>query len=203
MNSNRFHPLRARKLAALAVAAGAFMAGPALAAGAYVAPIGSGEGADPYQQAQMTRQATPMPAPMARAQAPTMATPMTTTMTPVTGTPAPAMTAEVPTANPTTTFTPASTVGPLSRAEVREALVNWRNAGILVPANEIGDTNETLAAREAFNDMQAEAINARWALESQRMAQARDAAYAAQLARDEIEAVLTAARREEPAPVQQ
>lgn len=157
--------------AALAVAASAFFAAPAFA---YNAPIGAGEGLDPSQQVQMTSE------------------PMVTT-TASSATPAPAMSA-----NPTYTYTPASTVGPLSRDEVREALQNWRNAGILVPANDIGDTNETLAARQAFNEMQAEVITARWAAESQVMAKARETEYAAQLARQEIEAVLAAASREQP-----
>ena len=171
MNSNnRKH--RLSTLAALTLAATAF-ASPAFA---YDAPIGAGEGLDPSQQVQM--QMAAMQGAVVQA-ADTSAVAMVAT-------------------DPTYTYTPASTVGPLSREEVREALQNWRNANILVPANEIGDTSETLAARDAFNDMQGEAIAARWSQESDRMAKARQTEYAAQLARQEIEAVLAAATREQP-----
>jgi|GEM_PF-4012163 len=156
------------KPAALAALAVAASAFFCATAFAYNAPIGAGEGMDPSQQVQMKNE------PVVAATAPATAT------------------------DPTYTYTPASTVGPLSRDEVREALSNWRAAGILVPANEIGDTNETVAARQAFNEMQAEVITARWAAESLVMAKAREAEYAAQLAREEIEAVLAAASREQP-----
>lgn len=171
MNSNnRKH--RLSTLAALTLAATAFAA-PAFA---YNAPIGAGEGLDPSQQVQM--QVAPLQGAAVQS-ADTSALAMVAT-------------------DPTYTYTPASTVGPLSREEVREALQNWRNANILVPANEIGDTSETLSARDAFNDMQAEAITARWNQESDRMAKARQTEYAAQLARQEIEAMLAAAAREQP-----
>jgi len=174
MNSNnRKH--RVSKLAALTLAASAF----AVPAFAFTAPLGAGEGLDPAQQAEMG--AAPV---------------VDTTTVQAQGAASPSTVGGD--SDPTYTYTPASTVGPLSRAEVREALENWRNAGILVPANEIGDTNETLAAREAFNEMQAEAITARWGQEAEVMAKARETEYAAQLARQEIEAVLAAAAREEP-----
>ena len=95
-------------------------------------------------------------------------------------------------------YTPASTLGPLTREQVRDEFANWRAAGILNPGGEIGDTEQVLAARQAYNELQVEVITARWAQESQRMAKAREAEHAAQLAREEIEAVLAAASREQP-----
>jgi hypothetical protein len=99
-------------------------------------------------------------------------------------------------ADTTYVYSPASTPGPLTRAQVREELANWRTAGILNPGGEIGDTEQVLAARQAYNELQFEVVTARWAQETQRMVKAREAEHAAQLARDEIEAVLAAGERE-------
>jgi hypothetical protein len=98
----------------------------------------------------------------------------------------------------TYTYSPASTLGPLTREQVRDELANWRSAGILNPGGEIGDTEQTLAARQAYNEFQFEVVTARWAEETQRMVKARQAEHAAQLAREEIEAVLAATAREQP-----
>jgi hypothetical protein len=96
-----------------------------------------------------------------------------------------------------TTFTPATTVGPLSRAEVREALFNARAAGMQPVDGEAGHTTETLQAQEAFNQLQAEVITARWNDEARVMAQAYEAERAALIAQQEIEAVMAMSERRE------
>jgi len=41
---------------------------------------------------------------------------------------------------------------------VRESMATWRSAGLLTPADDIGDTNETLQRREEFYALQTEVI---------------------------------------------
>lgn len=53
----------------------------------------------------------------------------------------------------------------LTRQEVRESLKRARAANIVSPTHEIGDTQEVLAAREAFYALQTEAIVAQYAAE--------------------------------------
>jgi hypothetical protein len=94
-----------------------------------------------------------------------------------------------------TAYTPAAAAGPLTRAEVREARANARASGTMAPSGEIGDTNETIAARDAFNELQAEVITARWNEEARVMAEAAAAERAALLAQQEIDAVLAMGAR--------
>jgi hypothetical protein len=75
-------------------------------------------------------------------------------------------------------------VGPLTRDDVREALRNARAANLMTPAGE-GDGADVLAAREAFNALQAEVLLAEYAAQ-----QAREMA-ALQAAQQEAELIVT------------
>ena len=56
---------------------------------------------------------------------------------------------------------------PATRAEVRAELANARDAGIVTPSGEQGDTPQVLAARERFNARQSEELIAMYEVQAE------------------------------------
>jgi len=60
---------------------------------------------------------------------------------------------------------------PLTRAEVRAELAEWRAQGMLDRAGEAGATSDVLLARERFNETQSRVLIAKYELEQQQLAE--------------------------------
>lgn len=69
---------------------------------------------------------------------------------------------------------------PLTRARVRESLIMARLANLVTPGGEMGDTAEVLQARENFNALQTEVIEAEYRSAALRLQQEQTAELLAQ-----------------------
>ena len=95
-------------------------------------------------------------------------------------TPVEAIPASTTAADPARTATSRVQGEPLTRAQVRESLAMARLANLVTPSGEIGDTAEVLQAREDFNALQTEVLQAEHRTAALRLQQAQMDALMAQ-----------------------